>query len=352
MSIVKCDQYNVYINEDWTVLSSILDKKDYSRIGILVDENTEQYCLPVFLEHTSLSDPVIFRIKSGEQSKNLQSCEKIWSEMLRAGFDRHSLVINLGGGVIGDMGGFCACTFMRGMDFIQVPTTLLSQVDASVGGKLGVDFQDYKNLIGVISDPIAVWIDVDFLTTLEAKQIRSGYAEIIKHALISNAEMWDEIKEIKSLDGLDWKDIVHRSVLIKRDVVVQDKYEGGLRKILNYGHTLGHAIESQVLHREDYLLHGEAIGIGMIMEAHLSTQLSGLSEAAFEEIKDYILQIYPHYASHVSEIDSIVDKLIKDKKNRQGRLNFSLLNEIGSCGFDIVPSDELIRAAIQDYVHL
>ncbi len=352
MPVIDCNSYNVFINESWTQLREIIEEKSYSRIGILVDENTKLHCLPKFLAEFHDLTPEIIEIKSGEQEKNLESCKHIWNVMLEAGFDRHSLMINLGGGVIGDMGGFCASTFMRGMDFIQIPTTLLSQVDASVGGKLGVDFQDYKNLIGIIKDPIAVWIDDSFLGTLEARQIRSGYAEIIKHALISDAEMWEEIKGISDLTKISWGPVIERSVKIKRDVVEQDKYEGSLRKILNFGHTLGHAIESENLHQADFLLHGEAIGIGMITEAYISMKMLGLSQVDYMEIKKYILSIYPHYPNHLANEENIVAKMLKDKKNRRGMLNFSLLKQIGECTFDVVPEESTISNSLADYKEL
>lgn len=349
MAIIDCESYSVFVNEDYGQFQQIIDRKTYSKIGVLVDENTEEHCLPILASKISIADFIVIKIKSGELQKNLETCQFIWNTMLENGFDRHSLLINLGGGVIGDMGGFCACTFMRGMDFIQVPTTLLSQVDASVGGKLGIDFQDYKNLIGVIQDPVTVWVDDAFLKTLEQRQVRSGYAEIIKHALIRDAEMWEEIKKIKSLENIDWGPIIEHSVKIKRDVVSKDKYEGGLRKILNFGHTLGHAIESENLHQSDFLLHGEAIGIGMIAEAYISKEMLELSEDDYIDIKKYILSIYPHYKEHLNTEKKILAKLLKDKKNRRGMVNFSLLQKLGACTFDIVPDESTIIKSLEDY---
>lgn len=349
MPIIDCKNYDVYVNENWDQLQEVINRKRYSMIGVLVDENIKADCHPKFIKHIDSTDHVLIEIKSGEKNKNLESCQFIWNALLTHGFDRHSLLINLGGGVIGDMGGFCASTFMRGIDFIQVPTTLLSQVDASVGGKLGIDFQDYKNLIGLIKDPIAVWIDDEFLQTLPARQLRSGYAEIIKHALIQDRQMWEEIMLIKDLSTIDWGPIINRSVQIKRDVVTRDKYEGGLRKILNFGHTLGHAIESENLHQEDFLLHGEAIAIGMITEAFISKEMLSLSDEDYLDIKTYILEIYPHYASHLRNTENILDKILKDKKNRRGVVNFSLLNDLGDCTFDIVPEESTIIKSLEDY---
>ncbi len=352
MPVVSCDDYSVYINESYEQLRALLNAKKYSKYGVLVDENTFQFCLPIIEKELSQFDLKVIKIKSGEINKNIETCQLIWAAMLEYGFDRHSILINLGGGVIGDMGGFCASTFMRGIDFLQIPTTLLSEVDASVGGKLGIDFQDYKNIIGLILDPVAVWIDTQFLKTLDSREIRSGYAEIIKHALIRDAEKWEEVKNITNLENVDWEPIIHHSVKIKRDVVVTDKYEGGLRKILNFGHTLGHAIESENLHQEDFLLHGEAISIGMITEAYLSMKASTLSEDEYEDIAKYILTIYPHYKDHLQNADEILGKMIKDKKNRQGKLNFSLLTRIGDCSYDISPDSDLLRAALSTYQNL
>lgn len=352
MAVVDCQSYKVYVNESWSILREMIQDRNYSKIGIVVDENTRELCLPILKTELEDLEFDIIEIASGERNKNLDSCQLIWSALLRLGFDRHSLLINLGGGVIGDMGGFCACTFMRGMDFIQVPTTLLSQVDASVGGKLGIDYNDYKNLIGVIEDPLTVWIDDRFLKTLSIRQIRSGYAEIIKHALISDAQMWEELQEISHLQDIEWGPIIERSVKIKRDIVTEDKYEGGLRKILNFGHTLGHAIESENLNEKDFLLHGEAIGIGMITEAYLSKELLDLSEKDYLDIKNYILKIYPHFPDHLRHQDNILSKLLKDKKNRRGMVQFSLLKKLGQCVYDIVPDQSTIIKSLEDYKQL
>ncbi|WP_235297270.1 3-dehydroquinate synthase [Portibacter marinus] len=349
MSSVNCGSYLIYVNEKWNGLGRLINGGAYSKIGVLVDENTKLHCLP-YLRHklTGLKFD-LFEIPSGEKEKTLQTCQFIWNNMLQNGFDRHSLMINLGGGVIGDMGGFCARTFMRGMDFIQIPTTLLSQVDASVGGKLGVDFQNYKNLIGVIDDPVAVWIDDQFLDTLPARELRSGFAEIIKHALISDRSMWEDIQEIEQLESVNWGPIIERSVKIKRDVVIQDKREGGLRKILNFGHTLGHAIESENLHSDKPLLHGEAISVGMITEAYISKEMLDLSDSDYIDIKNYILKIYPHFSSQLEKEAAILDNLLKDKKNRRGMVHFSLLNQIGDCIYDIVPEKSTIIKSLEDY---
>jgi len=240
-------------------LPQFLSQKDYSKIAIIVDENTKEHCYPIIAN--LVSETILIEIKSGEENKNLATCTYIWQELTDAAFDRHSLVINLGGGVIGDMGGFCAATYKRGIDFIQIPTTLLAQVDASVGGKLGIDFNGYKNHIGAFAQPEVVLIDTVFFKTLPHLELRSGFAEIIKHCLIRDASMWDVIRK-RDFDQQDLQSLVAHSVAIKKEIVAEDPTEKGLRKILNFGHTLGHAVETHFLEKEGKrLLHGEPLSL-------------------------------------------------------------------------------------------
>ncbi|MCD8540568.1 MAG: 3-dehydroquinate synthase, partial [Leadbetterella sp.] len=248
------------------LLPQYLEGKDYSALVVIADRNTRKDCYPRIKE--VLPRHLLITVQDGEEYKNLDTCINIWNKLTEAEFDRHALVINLGGGVIGDMGGFCAATYKRGIDFIQVPTTLLAQVDASVGGKLGIDFQGFKNHIGVFTQPRAVLIDTGFLTTLPERELRSGYAEVIKHCLIRDRKMWDKIRK-SELGDIPMKELVSHSVETKKAIVTEDPTEKGLRKILNFGHTVGHAVETFHLTRER-LLHGEAIAIGMICEAYIA----------------------------------------------------------------------------------
>src|SRR5690606_32174448 len=206
---------------------------------------------------------------AGEENKNIDFCIGIWKMLLDFGAERNSLLINLGGGVVTDMGGFAASTYKRGIDFVQIPTTLLSQVDASIGGKTGIDLDTVKNIIGTFTQPEAVYINVDFLNTLDKRQLVSGFAEMIKHDFIFDASYFEDLKGF-SFDRPD-EDLIYRSVGIKNEVVKQDPKESGLRKILNFGHTIGHAVETYSIDNDDNpLLHGEAIAVGMICEAYLS----------------------------------------------------------------------------------
>jgi len=216
--MIKCKSYSIYLN-DWKSLKEFIEKGAYSTLLVLVDENTDLACLPTFKAEIDKEIHVV-EIKSGESNKDISTCQKIWDQMLSAGADRHSLCINLGGGVIGDMGGFTAATFMRGMDFIQIPTTLLSQVDASVGGKLGVDYHGYKNLIGIIKPPKAVFIFTEFLNSLPYRHLLSGYAELLKHGLIANQNVYKRLSALISLESVNCETIVKESVINKKNISI------------------------------------------------------------------------------------------------------------------------------------
>jgi len=317
-----------------------------SQIGVLVDENTKPHCYPLVKE--VLPDHLLIEIKSGETNKNLTTCSQIWEQMTHAHFDRKALLINLGGGVIGDMGGFCAATYKRGIPFINLPTTLLSQVDASVGGKLGIDFQGYKNHIGLFQEPDQVVVYSGFLQTLPHAELRSGFAEVIKHSLIQDAAYWPEVKR-QGLQVQDWSDHIAHSISIKSRVVNADFKEGGLRKVLNYGHTIGHAVESFYLETDDYLLHGEAIAIGMIAENYLSVKYCGLPQREAEEINQFLLDIYGYRSIERHDEEAIVELTLQDKKNEGGTVQASLLKSIGEATYDIPITSSDVREGLSYY---
>jgi len=321
--------------------------QSYSKIAVLVDENTKLNCYPLIKPH--LISHIVIEIRSGEEHKNITTCNQIWQALTDNAFDRKSLLINLGGGVIGDMGGFCAATYKRGIDFIQVPTTLLSQVDASIGGKLGIDFGYFKNHIGVFQEPIKVLIDAIFLQSLPHRELRSGFAEVIKHCLIADKLAWNSLIT-KDLENQEWQEIITHSTAIKASIVAADPKEKGLRKILNFGHTVGHAIESFFLnHAEGRLLHGEAIAIGMICEAWLALQKGFISEAALTEIRDYIIKIYAHFSIREEDFEAITLNAFQDKKNENGVILCSLLQEIGEANYDIAISASEIEDSLRYY---
>lgn len=331
-------------------LATFFAQNDYSHIAILVDEFTNKYCLPI-IQDLLPSNFTKILIKSGEHHKNLTTCERVWDLMTKAHMDRHSLLVNLGGGVIGDLGGFCASTYKRGIDFIQIPTTLLAQVDASVGGKLGIDFHGLKNHIGVFQLPKTVLIDPKFMDTLSIQQKKSGFAEIIKHCLIRDEKEWNVIRQ-QSFEELDLSKLIAHSVAIKEAVVLEDPKEAGLRKILNFGHTLGHAIETYLLDKgKRKILHGEAIAIGMIVEAFISHQRDLISLQELEEIESYLFENYGRVKIQPEEIAKIIALTAQDKKNKGKEIRFSLLTGIGDCGYDIPVSSAEMKKAIQYYLN-
>ena len=328
-------------------LADLLSKSSFSQVAVLVDENTRQHCLPL-IQEVLPPEYTLVEIKSGELNKNLDTCAHIWAQLTEQHFDRKALLINLGGGVIGDMGGFCAATYKRGISFVNIPTTLLAQVDASVGGKLGIDFRGFKNHIGLFQEPQQVLIDATFLKTLPEQELRSGFAEVIKHALIHDQVYWNELRGA-SLVHQPWTEHIRHSVQVKSWVVDQDFREGGLRKILNFGHTVGHAVESQFLESETPLLHGEAIAIGMITEAQLSVKYASLSPEEAEEIEDFILAIFGKVSIPTTSLEEITQLAKQDKKNQQGNMLCTLLDKIGKARYDVSVSAEDILSSLQYY---
>ena len=340
----------IFIEE---LTKNLLDNLAISQrqIAVLVDKNTYKFCYPKL--KNLLPKHEIICIEAGEQHKNLTTCEYIWQKFTDFQFDRKALLINLGGGVIGDMGGFCTATYKRGIDFIQIPTTLLSQVDASVGGKLGIDFQGYKNHIGVFALPKAVIVDTSFLDTLPLRELKSGFAEVLKHCLIADKMMWEKIckyvttNKIQTIthNNFDWNEIVKHSIEIKNNITSLDPEEKGLRKILNFGHTIGHAIESFYLltqNSEKILLHGEAIALGMIAESELSYQRNLITKEELEQIKTLLYHFYGNSKIEKNDITNIAKLTLQDKKNENGEIQTCLLSGIGNCLYQQIISIEEI----------
>ena len=353
MKILKLSDYQIFVGDFWAAFADFLITKNYSKIIILVDENTEGSCFERFRPSFPADIAAIIRVPSGEINKTIDTCQHIWRALFTAEADRNSVLICVGGGVIGDMGGFAASTFKRGIDFIQMPTTLLSQVDSSIGGKLGIDFQEVKNSIGVFSNPKAVFISSDFLTTLSPREVRSGFGEIIKHALIADAKQWKALSKIKDLTTVDWTKIIAPSLKIKQHIVKIDPFEKGLRKALNFGHTIGHAVESMALATKNPLTHGEAIAIGMICEAYLSKILRGLSDAELNEICSFILKIYGKYDIEQFDFQQLIALMRQDKKNDSAsKINFSLLPKIGSVEVNCIAVEKEIEAGLSFYKKL
>ena len=351
MQSISTPSYQIHFKRKaYAALSLHLTETRYSKVFLLVDENTKAHCLPSFLESSKgLEVAAVLEITSGEVHKNIETCVQLWQALSDQDADRKSLLINLGGGVLTDLGGFVASTFKRGIAFINVPTTLLSMVDASIGGKTGIDLGTLKNQVGVINQPAMVLIIPAFLETLDQRQLKSGFAEMLKHGLIRSRPYWEELLELDSLGGI--APLIYESVTIKNEVVLKDPSENHLRKILNFGHTLGHAIESYFLESNVHttLLHGEAIAVGMILEAYLSHKCCGLPTAKVAQIKVAFLKWFPAQPFTKDDIEKILGLLKYDKKNSHGQINFALLSDIGEPAIDITVPLEFFSEAFAYY---
>ena len=341
-------------NNSLDALQKYLQSKEssHSSLFILVDEHTHQYCLPFLLSKVPvLSTAMVIEIASGEQHKNIDVCVSVWNTLAELGADRKSLLINLGGGLISDLGGFVAATFKRGMAFISIPTTLLAQVDAAIGGKVGVDMGGLKNQIGLFSNPRAVYIVPDFLKTLSKRQWLSGYAEVIKYALITDTALWQQLRQLALYDINEHGALINRCVRIKNDIVIQDPLESNLRKALNFGHTIGHAVETYFLDHEEHLplLHGEAIALGMICESYLSCKKGLLNHQAVDEITAVILAAYKPVPLSETMYKPLLQLMQHDKKNVGKEIRFSLLSAIGTAEIDQVADEALIISSLEYY---
>ena len=353
MESIQANGYPIlFAEKSYDLLNRYIEENNYSSIFILTDTNTNEYCLTRFLPYLATEKTIeIIEIEAGESEKNINTCVEIWTILTELGGDRKSLLINVGGGVITDIGGFVASTFKRGIDFIHIPTSLLAMVDASVGGKNGVDLGNLKNQIGVINVPKMVLIDTEYLSTLPQNEMRSGLAEMLKHGLIFDAAYWSQFKDLNQTDFADFDILIHRSIEIKNKIVMQDPTENGIRKALNFGHTLGHAIESYFLENDNKktLLHGEAIAVGMILESYISWQKELLSEAEYLEIKNAINAVFETIIFEEKDLQPILDLLIHDKKNEYGKIQFALLDGIGNIKINQEVENVLITNSFEDY---
>lgn len=304
------------------------DKCDYF---ILVDKNTQEHCLPPVLKQLPiLSGAKIICIDPGEENKTIHTCESVWKELADRGANRNSILINLGGGVISDLGGFVASTFHRGMAYINIPTTLMAMIDAALGGKTGVDLYSLKNIVGLFANSRAVFVWPDFLKTLPHRYIISGYAEMLKHALIADLDFWKQLCKFPIALVNDWSDLIYHAASIKCKIVNSDPLETGARRLLNFGHTIGHSFETYSLrHDESPLSHGEAVAMGIICESYISYRLLDLPHSQRDEIIRNILLNFDHYNLQTSAIPELVDIALYDKKNRDGKIILTLIKEIG-----------------------
>lgn len=330
--------------------------KHYSGIFILSDSNSREYCLPVLVSRFELpASAIVLEIEPGEKNKNLNTCTRIWKELAMLGADRHSLLICLGGGVVCDLGGFIASTYQRGIDFIYLPTTLLAQVDAAIGGKTGVNLDGLKNYVGVFSPPKSVFVFTEFLRTLPGSELLSGYAEVVKHALLRSKESYNKLiiqfPDRQSVHAnADWSAVVEHAVKVKSNVVKSDPYERGLRKVLNLGHTVGHAFESHTIATGEALLHGFAVAMGLVVELKLSVIYCNFPADMAADISSYVYKVFPFYAFKMEDIDAITNLMGFDKKNKAGKIQMTLIRQPGDLITDVVCDRETIENCLEEYL--
>lgn len=341
--------------DGWMKLSYIVNQYPEKGVFILVDDNTGKHCLPVLHEHCpALKQAAVIEITSGEENKDIHSALKVWQELSHLGALRNSLLICLGGGLVTDIGGFAASTYKRGMDYLLIPTTLLGMVDAAIGGKTGVNLDGLKNQVGLITSPKGVFLQMEFLHTLSERHLKSGFAEMVKHALIFDRSHYNELLQCNLLNDQEAEKLIHYSAAIKTGVVESDPHEMGRRKILNFGHTVGHALESySLMHDAQPLLHGEAIAAGLVCEAFISMRMLGLSESDLQSISNFVTWNFPHYRLKPSACNDVIAIMLKDKKiDNPGKINFSLIQSIGKPLVDQYPGEKLIRESMHFYVNI
>lgn len=353
MTPIVSTGYAVYFNDEaYGQLNTYLQSNGIKKIFILVDTNTGSSCLNYFLKklNPGITSEVI-TIPAGEKFKNIDTCTAVWKKLTLLDADRKSLLINLGGGMVTDLGGFVASTFKRGIRFINIPTTVLSMVDAAVGSKTGVDLDNLKNLIGIFANPEMVLVDSNFLKTLSDREFRSGIAEIIKYGLTFNAKLLNEIYSDNWKDNNLLANIIYTSIAIKNDVVLKDLKESSLRKVLNFGHTIGHAVESYYLENPDLpeLLHGEAIAIGMVVEGYLSHKLYDFPMDQLHELSSYIHKTFGKIAIDKQSYAPIIELMKYDKKNVNGAVNYILLEAVEKFVIDVKAPTDLIKAGFDYY---
>ena len=341
------------LDQNFSQLNNFINELKPSKLFILVDENTHEHCLPTLLGNLETEIPFeIIEIEAGEELKTIETAAQLWEILSEFQTDRKALMMNLGGGVITDLGGFVASTYKRGIKFINLPTTLLGMCDASIGGKTGIDHQFLKNIVGTFAQPEQIFVYPEFLKTLSFEELRSGFAEMLKHGLIVDEKHWSDLISIEELTPENIAPYIERSMQIKQHVVEIDFKEQNIRKTLNFGHTIGHAIESLFLQQGALIPHGEAVALGMICETHLSLLENLISQEVSENIIHNIRKFYPYIPIDSFSTEDILSLMQNDKKNSDGNISFSLLEAIGKCNFDYATSETNICTALHFYQNL
>ncbi len=328
-----------------------LQNTSYDKVFILTDENTLKVCMPILEKVKTFNEAVIITIPANDNHKNLETLSSVWKILSEKGGSRQSLLINLGGGVVTDLGGFAASTFKRGITYYNIPTTLLAMVDAAMGGKTGINFLGLKNEIGVFNPPAKVWINTQFLKTLDQDNLLSGYAEMLKHGLISTEEHWNNLLsfDIEEIDYEKLQELIGESIQIKENIVEQDPFEKGIRKALNLGHTIGHAFESFALKENRGVYHGYAVAWGLVCELYLSYILHKFPQEKLQELIYFVKQQYGGFYFTCENYETLYELMLHDKKNKGGIINFTLLKNIGSIEINQTTNKEKIFESFDFY---
>ena len=329
-------------------LVNAISECEHDRIFVLTDETTQQLCWPKIKNFKALKNSTPIIIKATDTHKNLDTLSQVWQALSNGGATRHSLMINLGGGMVTDLGGFAASTFKRGIDFINIPTTLLAMVDASVGGKTGINFGGLKNEIGVFSDSRFVIINTQFLDTLDHDNICSGYAEMLKHGLISDEHTWAELVtfDLDTPDLSQLQRMVAESIKVKERIVEADPHEHGIRKALNLGHTMGHAFESFAMRRGTPILHGYAVAYGLISELYMSARKTAFPTDSMHQTVRFIRENYGTFNITCDDYPTLIELMHHDKKNTSGIINFTLLGNVGDIRINQTANEEEIKETL------
>ena len=349
----------IFSNDVASHLDALVKKYSPSKLFVLVDENTSKHVLPMLVnESKTVANASVITIAAGDTNKNIESLMLIWTQLVEGGATRKSMMINLGGGVVTDIGGFAGATFKRGIRFVNIPTTLLSAVDAAVGGKTGINFHGFKNEIGAFCEAEAVIISTRFLSTLSSEELLSGYAEMLKHGLISNVDTYNRLlaKDVANIDTEEMLQLLEESVMVKKRIVEEDPTEKGIRRALNLGHTAGHAFESLALQRKSPIPHGYAVAWGLVVELILSHMQLKFPSIELTRLATYIYENYGAFHITCDDYDALIEFMRHDKKNDSANaINFTMLKQVGDIHIDCIAPEDDIKTALdiyRDFMHI
>ena len=348
MKIFSAEKYSIEVGPiiESSLNDLLMETYANCKIVIIVDENTHDYCLEYLLtSFETLKEAEVMLLPVGEENKVMEVCFQVWEALSEYEVGRKDLIINLGGGVVTDMGGFIASIYKRGVDFVNIPTSLLGMVDAAIGGKTGIDLASYKNQLGVFNNPIKIYVDPIFLGTLPDEELLNGYAEMLKHGLIRDKAIWNKLKKINSLDQLKNEKWISESIKIKFEIVENDPLEKTERKLLNFGHTIGHSIEGYLLDKEP-IGHGHAVALGILAESYIAFQQKILNKEDYYEIELVLTEKFPMVYFEENDIDEIIQLCKNDKKNEMNKINCTLLNSVGDGLINCVVQERDIHSAI------